>query len=151
MHVRGKTVLSLALVALVGMSGAGPAVAQSSDGGKPYVVEYYYKARWGAFDEFLRLFKKNHYPLLKREQEMGRILAVGATTPRYHATEDGRWDFRVTITWRDAATANDGWEPAAVIKELFPDKSTYDREEQRRFELLLAHWDVPVRDAALDK
>jgi hypothetical protein len=28
---------------------------------------------------------------------------------------------------------------------LFPDQQAYEREEQRRFEILDAHWDVPVR------
>ena len=59
---------------------------------KPYTVEYYYKARWGFQNEFIRLFKKNHLPVLKKEMEMGRILQVTATTPVYHFTEDGRWD-----------------------------------------------------------
>ncbi len=40
---------------------------------KPYAVEYYYKARWGYADEFIRLFKKNHYPVLKKQIELGRI------------------------------------------------------------------------------
>jgi hypothetical protein len=31
---------------------------------EPYVVEYYYKAKWGHAEEFLALFKKNHYPVL---------------------------------------------------------------------------------------
>ena len=33
---------------------------------KPFVVEYYYKTKWGHADEFLKLFKKNHYPVLKK-------------------------------------------------------------------------------------
>ncbi|MEP7343595.1 MAG: hypothetical protein ABI977_38095, partial [Acidobacteriota bacterium] len=33
---------------------------------QPYVVEYYYKAKWGFADEFLTLFKKNHLPVLKK-------------------------------------------------------------------------------------
>ena len=37
------------------------------------MVEYYYKTKWGHADEFLKLFKKNHYPVLKKETEMGRI------------------------------------------------------------------------------
>ena len=32
---------------------------------QPYVIEYYYKAKWGHAEEFLALFKKNHYPVLK--------------------------------------------------------------------------------------
>ena len=64
------------------------------------MVEYYYKTKWGHADEFLRLFKKNHYPLLKKEVEMGRMLKVWMDQPRYHTTEDGRWDYRVTIVFK---------------------------------------------------
>ena len=109
-----------------------------------YTVEYYYKVKWGQQDEFLQLFKKNHYPLLLKEKEMGRILDVSALRPRYHATEDGRWDYRVTIVWKNAATANDGFDPAPLLRQLYPDQETFRREEQRRFEILNAHWDVPV-------
>ena len=109
-----------------------------------YTVEYYYKVKWGQQDEFLQLFKKNHYPLLLKEKELGRILDVSAVRPRYHATEDGRWDYRVTIVWKNAATANDGFDPAPLLGQLYPDQETFRREEQRRFELLAAHWDVPI-------
>ena len=118
---------------------------------KPFVAEYYYKAKWGYADEFIALFKKNHYPLLKKQIELGRILKVTATAPRYHATEDGRWDYRVTIVFRNAAIANDDFDSAPLLKQLFPDQATYKREEQRRFEILEAHWDVPIKDVDLDK
>jgi len=55
------------------------AVAQSSQitvEDKPYTVEYYYKAKWGYADEFIQLYKKNHYPVMKKEQELGRILSL---------------------------------------------------------------------------
>ena len=55
---------------------------------KPFVVEYYYKTKWGHAEEFLKLFKKNHYPLLNKEVEMGRMLKVWMDQPRYHTTED---------------------------------------------------------------
>ena len=79
------------------------ALAQTTPAGsdKPFVVEYYYKTKWGHADEFLRLFKKNHYPLLKKEVEMGRMLKVWMDQPRYHTTEDGRWDYRVTIVFKN--------------------------------------------------
>ncbi len=118
---------------------------------KPFVTEYYYKAKWGYADEFIALFKKNHYPVLKKQMELGRILKVTATAPRYHATEDGRWDYRITIVFRNAAVANDDFDSASLLKQLFPDQATYKREEQRRFEILEAHWDVPIKDVDLDK
>jgi nitric oxide reductase activation protein len=88
---------------------------------------------------------KNHYPLLKKIVESGRMLAVKIETPANHMTEDARWDYRVTITFKNSAlatTANP--DEDAIIKQLWPDQETYKREEQRRFEILLAHWDLPV-------
>jgi hypothetical protein len=128
-----------------------PVVAQSSPPDAPYVVEYYYKARWGYAAEFLRLFKKNHYPVLKKDIESGRILEVRAEAPRYHSTEDGRWDYRVTIVFRNTAAAmTPNPDLAANIKLLYPDQATFEREEQRRFEILDAHWDVPIVRTNLD-
>jgi hypothetical protein len=117
---------------------------------RPFVVEYYYKVKWGYADEFITLFKKNHYPLLKKQVEMGRMLQVSAAAPRYHMTEDGRWDYRVTIVFKNAAVANDGFDEKALIQEMYPDQATYKKEEQRRFEILEAHWDLPLKDVDLN-
>jgi len=114
---------------------------------QPYAVEYYYKTQWGHQEEFLQLFLKNHYPLLKKIVEGGRMLSVKIETPANHMTEDSRWDYRVTIRFKNstmATTANP--EEDRLIKQLWPDQKTYKREEQRRFEILLAHWDLPVTD-----
>src|SRR6266576_2486051 len=81
----------------------GAAQAPPAGASEPFVVEYYYKTRWGFADEFIRLFKKNHFPVLKREIELGHIQRVTAEAPRFHGTEDGRWDYRVTIVWKHAA------------------------------------------------
>jgi len=117
---------------------------------KPFVVEYYYKTKWGRADEFLKLFKKNHYPLLKKEVEMGRMLKVWMDQPRYHTTEDGRWDYRVTIVFKNATVANEPFDEEGLKKQLWPDQETYTREEQRRFEILDAHWDLPVKTVDLE-
>lgn len=114
---------------------------------QPYVMEYYYKVEWGYQQEFLELFLKNHYPLLKKNVESGRMISVKIETPANHMTEDARWDYRVTIKFKNstlATTANPNEEKD--IKQLWPDQQTYKREEQRRFEILLAHWDLPVSD-----
>ena len=115
--------------------------------GQPYAVEYYYKCQWGHQQEFLDLFLKNHFPLLKKVQSTGRILSVKVETPAYHTTEDGRWDYRVTIRFKDSTAATtSNPDEAAFIKELWPDQTTYQKEEQRRFEILLSHWDLPVTE-----
>jgi hypothetical protein len=114
---------------------------------QPYTVEYYYKCQWGHQAEFLQLFLKNHYPLLKKIQGTGRIVSVKIEQPTIHTSEELRWDYRVTIRYKNstvATTANPDEE--AFIKELWPDQETYKEEEQRRFEILLGHIDLPVTD-----
>jgi hypothetical protein len=114
---------------------------------KPYVMEFYYKTGWGHQKEFLDLFLKNHFPLLREIEKSGRILALKIETPANHMTEDSRWDYRVTIVYKNstvATTANP--EEDALIKKLYPDQAAYQKEEQRRFEILQAHWDLPVSD-----
>ena len=114
---------------------------------QPYSMEYYYKVQWGHQQEFLQLFLKNHYPLLQKIVASGRMISVRIEQPANHMTEDARWDYRVTIRFKNstlATTVNPDEE--RLIKELWPDQETYKREEQRRFEILLGHWDLPVTD-----
>jgi hypothetical protein len=118
---------------------------------KPYVVEYYYKTHWGHAEEFIRLFKKNHYPILKKQVELGRLLRISATRPRLHATEDGRWDYRVTLVWKNVQATDDGFDETELSRQLFKDQELFKKEEQRRFEILIGHWDVPIIDVVLDK
>src|SRR5271166_2022080 len=141
-----RRILLAVLAVVFAASSAIPLLAQGSppqgSADKPYTVEYYYKCQWGHQQEFRDLFLKNHYPLLKKIEATGRILSVKIDSPAYHTTEDGRWDYRVTIRYKNstvATTANPDEE--AFIKELWPDQETYKREEQRRFEILLGHWD----------
>jgi len=140
-----------AFAAVVAALSCAPLIAQGAppQGGadQPYTVEYYYKVQWGHQKEFLELFLKNHYPLLQKIVGTGRMLSVKIETPAYHTTEDGRWDYRVTIRFKNstmATTANPDEE--AMIKELWPNQAQYNAEEQRRFEILVSHWDLPVTD-----
>ncbi len=83
--------------------------------------------------------------------EMGHILNLYVAKPRFHATEDGRWDFRVTIVWKNIQVTDDGFSEGELVRQLYPDLETHKKEERRRFEILLAHWDVPVVDVDMDK
>lgn len=142
-------VLAGALLTGAAVSSAQPTPAAprtpAAQSGRPYVVEYYYKVKWGHFDEFMELYRRNHYPILLREQALGRILRMEAAFPRYHSGEADRWDMRFTIVWKDASVLDDGFDTSGIIKELYPDQEKFRAEEQRRFELLLEHKDVPVR------
>jgi hypothetical protein len=62
-------------------------------------------------------------------------------------TEESRWDYRVTIVYKNSTVATtSNPEEESLVKKLYPDQAAYQREEQRRFEILLGHWDLPVSD-----
>lgn len=148
--LRSISLLCSLLICLT-LNSAATAQSAPRSNEEPFIADYYYTAKWGYADEFIRLFKKNHFPVLKKQIETGRILSVTCVKPRYHATEDGRWDYRVTIVFKNMAAASDQASEEPIIKQLFPDQETFRREEQRRFEILLAHWDVPVLSVPLDR
>jgi hypothetical protein len=114
------------------------------------IVEYYYKVKWGHQDEFLSLFRKNHYPLLKAQVDSGRLLQFHAYEPRFHG--DGRhdWTFMTVLIFKNWQAFGDSGGTAALIEKLYPDQATYKREEQRRFEILEAHWDVPLKTVPME-
>ena len=115
-----------------------------------FTIENYYKVKWGYAEEFIGLWKKNHYPLLKKLLEKGDLISIDAFTPHYHASEDSRWDFKVSLTFKTVALAYDHDLTKPYEKQLFPDQDTFKKEEQHRFELLLAHWDIPVQKTTLE-
>ncbi|MGZ4838408.1 MAG: hypothetical protein ACXVZR_07630 [Terriglobales bacterium] len=139
-----RTLLLVLLAPIAALAqGAPPQTAAD----QPYTMEYYYKAQWGHQQEFLQLFLKNHYRLLKKNVENGRIISVKIETPANHMTEEGRWDYRVTLRFKNSTVATtSNPQEEAWTKQLFPDQETFKREEQRRFEILLGHWDVPVTE-----
>jgi hypothetical protein len=114
-------------------------------------VWYFYKVRWGHQEEFVDLFKKNHYPVLMAQKETGRVAAVRTFVPTYHGDGRADWTFAVEITYRDAAAMNAPSGDDAIVKRLYPDQATFKKEEQRRFEILDAHWDVPLNEVELGR
>jgi hypothetical protein len=112
-------------------------------------VWYFYKVKWGHQDEFVELFRKNHLPVLKAQQETGRMTAVRTFVPTYHGDGRADWTFAVAITFRDSAAMTGPSGEDAIVKRLYPDQATFKKEEQRRFEILDAHWDVPLNELSL--
>jgi hypothetical protein len=116
-----------------------------ADAGKPVTVQYFYKIRWGFQDEFVELFERNHWPLLRAQMESGRMLDVRAYEPRFHG--DGRqdWTFEVTITYRDWAVMEEHTDPA-ILARLYP-----DAEKLKRDRGPLGHAPRGARPAALTR
>jgi len=113
-------------------------------------VAYFYRVKWGFHDEWIELFKRNHWPLLREGVREGRMLDVKLYEPRFHGDGHADWDVMVTITYRDWAAIEAHTEPS-LIDRLFHDRARHAAEEQHRFELLDAHWDVPLDELGLER
>jgi hypothetical protein len=149
-----KTVLLaaaiLAAIAVPGHNVAAQAPAAQAGSRSERTVWYFYRVKWGFQDEFVRLFQRNHYPVLKEEMKGGRIKDVRTYVPTYHGDGRADWTFAVVIVYRDTAAMVGPSNEAEIVKRLYPDAATFAREEQRRFEILDAHWDVPLNELDLE-
>jgi hypothetical protein len=112
---------------------------------------YFYRVKWGFQDEFVTLFAKNHLPVLREGMKTGRIKDVRTYVPRYHGDGRADWTFAVAITYKDEAAMMGPSDDAAIALRLYPDQATFKKEEQRRFEILDAHWDVPLNELTLGR
>jgi len=114
-----------------------------------FTIENYYKVKWGFAEEFIDLWKANHYPLLKKAIEKGDIITVDAEKPKLHSGEDTRWDFKVTIVFKDSKAAFDPDLTTPYKKQIYPNLDKLAKDEQHRFELLISHWDVMTEKIVL--
>ncbi len=110
---------------------------------RPIQVAYFYRIAWGHHDEFLELFERNHWPILREQVASGRLLDVRLHTPRFHGDGRADWNVLVTITYRDWAVMEEHSD-REIAERLYPDQGQFRAEERRRFELVEAHWDVPL-------
>jgi hypothetical protein len=115
--------------------------AQSAPAAKPYTVEWLYRVQYGHKDEWWSIFRKYQIAALDREQQLGYITSYTVYAPSLHTSEDGRWDYRIVINFKDQAASTHEGE---LIHELFPDKSSLQKEENRRWELTTNHYDLPI-------
>jgi len=154
MITRRVSMVGMAALAMIVAGPARPAAAMQAPAGQSAAIAertvwYFYKVRWGFQEEFVALFKKNHLPVLKAQQEAGRMSAVRTFTPTNHGDGRADWTFAVAITFPSAAAMSSPSNEDAIVKRLYPDQATFRKEEQRRFEILDAHWDVPLNELDL--
>jgi uncharacterized protein CbrC (UPF0167 family) len=143
-----KKMIVLALLSLT-LTGHAQAPAPQSASNPQKTVWYFYRVKWGFQDEFQRLFAKNHLPVLREEMKSGRIVGVKTYVPTYHGDGRADWTFAVVITYKDVAAFVGPSGEDEIQRRLYPDRATFLKEEQRRFEILDAHWDVPLNELDL--
>ena len=77
------------------------------------------------------------------------MASVRAFAPTNHGDGRADWTFAVAITFPSVAAMSSPSNEDAIVKRLYPDQATFKKEEQRRFEILDAHWDVPLNELDL--
>jgi hypothetical protein len=142
------TLLTVMVLSLVTYIHAQAPAAQA--GRAERTAWYFYRVKWGFQDEFVTLFARNHLPVLREQMKTGRIVDVRTYVPTYHGDGRADWTFAVTITYKDTAAMTGPSDEAAIAQKLFSDQVKFRNEERRRFELLDAHWDVPLNELRLD-
>lgn len=117
------------------------AVAGRADPNKPQVEVSYYKVPPGRQDEWLALYHKYHYPIMKYSIEKGLVISEQLFTRQQHELSPD-WDFMIIIVTPPPSKAkHDDKTRGEVIRQLFPDVDDYVRGEKERWALTLLHWD----------
>jgi len=138
-HLRRAAILGTSLA----LSGAGAAIAQPTPAAKPYQVEWVYRVQYGHQAEWWKIFQKYQIAILDREQQLGYVTGYTVTRPGLHTSEDARWDYRIVITYPNYEGSTHEGE---VTRQLFPDRTNLDRDEQQRWEWTANHWDLPIHE-----
>lgn len=141
MHTLKKLFVAMAFITVLGASTGAQAPAKQ-EANEPKTVWYFYTVKWGFQDEFLDLFQRNHYPILKEMEKAGLYLSVKTYVPENHGDGRSDWTFAVELVSPAKRPASPTEEE--IVAKLYPDRAKLQKEEQRRFELLVAHWDVPL-------
>ena len=143
-----RRVTVIAVACMLGSLSVGAQAPPKQAGGEPKATWYVYTVKWGLQDEFLDLFQRNHYPILKAKEKAGRYAAVRTFVPEFHGDGRADWTFAVELVVPPNAPSTPTDEE--IIAKLYPDRAKFAREEQRRFEILTAHWDVPLNRVDFD-
>jgi hypothetical protein len=150
-----KAIFAVAVMAAALGIGPAPSVAVDAQAparseGADKRVWYFYTVKWGKQDRFVDLFQRNHYPIL-RAQVGTRLKSARTFVPTYHGDGRSDWTFVVELVYKDDQASITPWDGEdAFIRKTWPDQAKFKAEEQERFDLLTAHWDVPLNEMNLD-
>jgi hypothetical protein len=143
-----RRVIMMSAICLIGSLAVGAQAPPKQSGSEPKTTWYFYTVKWGLQDEFLDLFQRNHYPILKAKEKAGMYRSVRTFVPEFHGDGRAEWTFAVELVVPPNAPTTPSDEE--IIARLYSDRPKFAREEQRRFEVLTAHWDVPLNRVDLD-
>jgi hypothetical protein len=122
-------------------STAGHQPPRSNRDERPTVTAaYFYRIKWGSVDEWLELYERNH-------RSSGRRSSQGGSSRRGRSRRASMATAGPTGPWSPSSrdwAAMEAHAEREIAGRLYPDQAAFRAEERRRFELLEAHWDVPL-------
>jgi hypothetical protein len=145
-----KRILPLFGFPFAALFAVAPSLGADQPAAAPVTIEYYYKLAPGTPQEWLSLYKKNHNPILQQLKKEGLILSERLFERRFHAASPA-WDHKVVMVWRDWAALEQAHQrEPEIIRALYPNKEDHDRQERRRWEITVEHWDDVLSEVPLD-
>jgi hypothetical protein len=150
---RKSTIWLLLVVAALPFVLASAARAQATIGagdGKNTVSVDFYKVPPGRQDEWLALYKKNHYPIMQYQKAHGQVISETIYTRAIHELSPS-WDFAIVIVAPPAEKRpKPEYSRSQLIRKLFPDVDDYVKGEKARWALTLEHWDESWTEVDID-
>jgi hypothetical protein len=151
--MRGTFGILLSVLVLGALS---PTVAlgQANNGageGKPEVHVDYYKLPPGRQDEWLALYKKYHYPIVRYMIEHGQMTTETIYTRAVHELSPS-WDVAIVIVIPPAGQRKKSeFTRAQLIRKLYPDLDDYVQGERKRWALTLEQWNESWVEIDIEK
>ena len=71
--------------------------------------------------------------------------------PTYHGDGRSDWTFAVELVFKDSQTQVTPWAEEDATVEALSRPVAFKAEEQERFDLLTAHWDVPLNELSMEE
>ena len=118
--------------------------------GKNTVSVDFYKVPPGRQDEWLALYKKNHYPIMQYQKAHGQVISETIYTRAVHELSPS-WDFAIVIVAPPAdKRPKPEYSRSQLIRKFFPDVDDYVKGEKARWSLTLEHWDESWTEVDID-
>ncbi len=111
----------------------------------------FYKLPPGRQDEWLALYKKSHFPMMKWQIEHGQIISETVYTRAVHELSPS-WDIAIVIVLPPAdQRKKPELTKAQLLRKIYPDIEEYVKEERQRWTLTVEHWDERWVEVDIEK
>jgi hypothetical protein len=138
----------------VNILGSVAAFGQANNGageGKPEVHVDFYKLPPGRQDEWLALYRKAHFPMMKWQIEHGQVTSETVYTRAVHELSPS-WDIAIVIVLPPAGQRKKSdLTRAQLMRQIYPDLDEFVKEEKQRWALTLEHWDERWVEVDIEK